>query len=96
MEIFRLFLDKLHQPYNKTKEYHTDQNITVNITNLQDNGEENLIDHVEEGDGVVSSTNVVSPHLEIETCCQVELWLATGKIYPNSVKNLERTVHRFP
>jgi hypothetical protein len=44
---FRSFLDELHQPYNRTKRI---SNITVNNTNLQDNGEDNLKEHLEQGD----------------------------------------------
>ena len=45
---FCLFLDKLHQPYKRTK---TDQTSLGVITSLQDNGEDNLVNHVEDGGG---------------------------------------------
>jgi hypothetical protein len=56
MGIFRLFLDKLHQPYKlKTKNITIDQTDTVQITNLQDNSKYHLAHNDNVEAGVVSS-----------------------------------------
>ena len=89
--IFRLFLDKLRQPYvqkNKKTIILIKQHLNLSQTSRTS----------ENGGGEVSSTNVCRPHLDrnlLGTCCLVELWLATGKIDIQTVRNLKMGFHRF-